>query len=148
MDLDRLSICSVALAGALLVGCSTAKDELRTPGQSTSFIVNVARGGKISDWRLVSGASSDAARTWSEREAIHDLGTGLRLEGTAWACEFAENSIRLRTALGPFSTGDQRSLVETAEGLGAKRERVNALLSDVLKLSVADLSKARAAVCP
>jgi hypothetical protein len=147
MDFARLPVFGLALMAALLVGCANPK-ELRTSGQSTSFIANVARGDSVDGWRLAAGASGDATRAWAERGAIADLGVRLRREGRTWACEFAENSIRLRSSFGVFSTGDRTGLAQTAKALGAKSEQVNALLSDVLKLSVSDLREARAAICP
>jgi hypothetical protein len=147
MALVRLTVCGLSLTTALLLGCANVK-ELRTGEQATNFIVNIARGGAIGGWRLATGAGGDATRVWAERAAIQDLGVSVRREGRTWACEFAENSIRLRSSFGVFSAADRRSLADTATILGAKSERVNELLSDVLKLSVPDLSKATAAACP
>lgn len=122
--------------------------ELRTSGQSTNFIVSIARGGSSDDWHLTDGADSDAIRVWAERAAIGDLGIRLRREGRTWACELVENSIRLRNSFGLFTKGDRESLANTAKILGAEPGPIEALSSDVLRLSISDLTTASATLCP
>ncbi len=146
MNLARLSVCLLAL-GSLLVGCSNAK-ELRTSAQSADFIKSVVEGGEAGAWRLAGNANGDATRAWSERDAIHDLGATLRLHGTQWACELTEDSVRLRRSFGQYTTGDRVAQAHTAKALGATSAQVSATFADVLKLSISDLDKARAALCP
>ncbi|MGA9285381.1 MAG: hypothetical protein WBV85_08055 [Solirubrobacteraceae bacterium] len=149
MELARLSVCAFALAAVLLIGCSSASPRpLQTSAQAKEFIESVTRGGEIGGWQLAPGANDDASRAWSERQAIHDLGVTLRREGKNWACELTQNSVRLRRSFGQYTVGDRKSQALTAEALGAEGTKIETLFTDVLKLSIADLSTAQTTICP
>jgi hypothetical protein len=145
MNLWLPPILTLALAAALLSGCGNS-GELRSSEQAETFLVDVAHGGKITDWRLAGGASKDADRVWAERNTIQDLSRRLRREGKAWACQVAEDSAQLGS-IGSFNANDRRSVLHNAQGLGANGREIEALLGDVLKLSNRDLLKTTAAVC-
>jgi hypothetical protein len=142
---QRASISALVAGAMLFIGCSHSS-ELRTARQSHTFVVAAVRGGDLTGWRLAGTASSTAARVWSERYALQDLGRRLRHEGRAWACEFAEISGELNK-IGKFTVGDRRTVSETAKNSGANSAQIHAMLADVLKLFDSDLVEATVAVC-
>ncbi len=145
MTCPPVLILVLVLTVATLSGCSHS-GELDSSEQADTFVVDVAHGGKIAGWRLAGGASKDADRVWVERNTIQDLGRRLRREGKAWACQVAEDSAQLGS-IGNFNANDRRGVLRNAQGLGASRSEIEALLDDVLKLSNRDLLKTTAAVC-
>ncbi len=139
----------VALCAAVLgcAGSSATKQQLRTSAQSEAFIAAVARHGEADGWTLSAGASPSATRVWAERAAIADLGTRLRREGGEWGCELAANTFRVGH-VGIYSVGDRQVLADHAVEAGAAKPQVKAFEADFLKMSMADLREATAAVCP
>lgn len=152
MDRSRLTgPVLVLIASLAMFGCSSSAGGphlgLRTPAQASRFITSVAKHGNPDRWALVAGASTIAARVWAERAAVADIGSRVRREGSEWGCGLLVGSVN-SSSFGVFSRGDHEALANVAETSGATPAQVQAVFSDVSKLSLPDLRKVTAALCP
>jgi hypothetical protein len=146
----RRSWLLIAVASTL-IGCGGNPEELRSAEQSTEFIRDIARGGKIGEWTLADNATVEAIRAWTHRGTVQDLGKTLRDRGPEWACETAERVERAHKVIHGIgldvSVDDRRAIVASAMEEGASEEEVNALIDRAVQLTSSELVEATAAAC-
>jgi hypothetical protein len=148
----RLGLRTAAVALTLvtaLAGCSGSSRELRTPGQAAGFVAAVALGEPPDGWHLASHASRQAAQAWAARSAIADLGRRLRGEEAPWTCEAAHKLVALGTVGGITSFNANDVGITTGEALqvGAKPDRIAALMHDARTIPFRDLALLAVATC-
>jgi hypothetical protein len=135
----------LALLATVLGACSQSR-ELRTQGQASGFVVQVAGGESPGSWSLASGPTPEAAQAWADRSTIADLGHRLRAEGSAWTCEFAHKSVGLGS-IGYFNENDSGIMTREATGMGIKPGLVAATLHDVVALRFRELVLVTTSIC-
>src|ERR1700742_506649 len=130
-----LSIALICLAAAILTGCG--KLELKTAGQASDFIRDIARGGSVDDWTHEADAVASADNAWLYQGEIESLGKTLREKGPDWACNTADNADTASEVSGIYtklSEEDRERILFEAELEGAARPQAESLISDILKL--------------
>jgi hypothetical protein len=120
----------------MLAGCSRSH-ELRTADQARRFVVEVARGGKPSEWRLAPAASAAARRAWAQRSTIHDLGARLRHARTAWPCEVVGAAAQIGAPR--LTPSDRVAVSDLARRRGATPAQLRPMLVDVQALGNSNL---------
>lgn len=147
-------MCLLAIIAGVLVGCGGNPEELRSATQSREFVGDIARGGKVGDWKLGSDAATDAIRAWRDRTTIQGLGVGLgeRLrKGPEWGCDTAGNVERAGKVIHglglDLTVDDRNSIVVSAENSGADSAEANSLIDQALQLTDSELVKTIASAC-
>lgn len=147
-----MRVALVTATALALASCSGGHDasgpprELRSSAQAMTFVADVARGNSLAKWRLASVATSEAARAWQDRHAIQDMGTWLRNDGRAWACELVSRGLEMHFN-GPLSASDRHAMAELAGYRHAPMDRVGSLIEDTGRLSPAELRRIMGTVC-
>ena len=139
----------LAAVAASLVGCGPR--ELRTGAQAREFIVDIARGGRIAEWKLAEAGTAEAVRAWIARGTIEDLGATLKENGAEWSCKAAgrvKNAGKVITGIGrALDEADRTLIVDSAVGEGANRDEVDLLIDEALQLTDSELVETVNAVC-
>jgi hypothetical protein len=142
-------MCVLAAVAATLVGCG--QRELRTGAQAREFIGDIARGGRIGEWKLAEAGTAEAVRAWTVKATIENLGATLKENGAEWSCKTAGRVKKagkvikgIRRAL---DEADRQRIVDSAVDEGADRDEVELLIYQALQLTDSELVETVNAVC-